>query len=727
MSELPKKHKDQLERLKQAVENSHKNFKENIDRYNDFRRMVFVTSLSDNEITMLKTLKKPVVEFPILEAYISRLRGEFSKQEPSIEVHARDGVETDTQILELLENHIRNILDAANKDGLEYNVYTDTLSGGYSVVKVYTDYTSPMSFHQDIFIKRVYDPTMTGFDPMAMKEDKSDGEYCFEIFPMSKKEFERKYPDLDISSINFGKSLGDFRWSYESGSEKIILIADFYEKKHKKVKICMLSNGQVMTMDEYKKFLEEWEADGIIAQAPVIVGKPRWTEQVNIVRYKFIENQVFDYQETSYKSLPYIFIDGNSVVTRQHEEGAVKQVTRPYVYQAKGAQKLKNFAGQSLANELENMSMAKMAMPKDGIPPAYKDAYVEPQKANVYVYNAFKDDDPNVPLPAPIFMPRPQIPPEIGNTFQMSDALTQNILGSFDASMTKLTEQQVSGIAIQETATLSNAAAMPYVVSFMRGLQSIGERVVELIPLYQRTPRTIPVLDAQGKRSYVKINQEGGVSLDYDDNAIQVKIEAGVNFGVQKSRAYNQIIQMMNTSPVIAEFVASVGMKYILDNIEMRGQEAFKEDVEKWMEERKRLAAQQQQQPTPEQQMAQAAQFQVQAEAQNAAQKNAIHAQEVQTKSIISMAELDMERQKNQVEMMKALAEIERNLEQSMIAKNEHIAAQVKDAIMTELEVRKHELAEQESRAAHGLEMLGMAQEEAARERAAAQAMKPEA
>lgn len=669
MSELAKKHSEQLERIKQNVENAYDSFLRNYERYNKFRNFVFVTTVSETERSVLAELRKPQIEFNILEAYISRLCGEFSKSVPSIKISGKDGKEVDGQLIELIEGHIRYILKEANKQGLEYNCYRDTLSGGFSCMKIYTEYSGEMSFHQDIVMRRVYDPTLVGFDPLASLSDKSDADYCFEIIPKRFDDFKRENPGLVFKDMKFSRrestadNLGPFQWSIKSGKDDILLVADYYEKKKVKKTIVLLADGQVMTSKEYDEFLEQWQMEGRIEQPPIVIGKPRTTEITKIVRYKLVENQVFDYEETDFKRLPLIFIDGNSIIAKQGTSGQVSQMTRPYIYQAVGAQKLKNFAGQSLANELENMGPQKTVVALESIPDNYLDGYTDPQNTTVQVYNAFHNGDVNVPLPPPIQPPRPQIPPEISNAFMGADSIVQNVLGSFDATMSKLTEQQVSGIAIQESITLSNSAAMPYVHSYLQGLQSAAQMAIDLIPLYYRTPRTIPVINSEGKKSYVKVNQDGGISLDYDHDAIQVNVEAGVSFNIQQSKALQQIIALMNASPLFAEFINESGLDIILDNVEIRNVESLRERSEQWMQKRmqqKQQAMQQaQQQPQIEQQMVQIAAQQVQSENQVGMAKVQLQAATEQTKAQIKQAELEMQAQKNQTELIKVMADIQ--------------------------------------------------------------------
>lgn len=685
------KYQKELPRIKDNIRNWQEYWQENANRFSEYMHFVFVSTQTETDIMLLKNLQRPVIEFNVLEAYISRLRGEFSSQEPSIEVSGKDGQETDPNVIKFTEYHMRHILDKANKDGFEYKIYTDLLGGGYSAAKVYTEYTSENGFHQDICVRRVFDPCMTVFDVTAQKEDKSDGEFCAELYVLKEDEFKRRFPDVSTSEVKFArdvKDLGGFNWSYRARDVKVIILADYYEKKKVKKNIVMLADNQVMTRSEYNKFLKDWEEQEFIKQPPKIVLE-RTTETTKIIRYTLIENQILSYEETDYKRLPIIYIDGNSIICRDDQHSAVRQQIRPYVYHAKGAQKLKNFAGIMLANEFENLVQHKFMVPKDGIPLPYVDAYKNIQAASVIVYNQYKDDDPNIPLNPPSPVQRPPIPPELLQTFAATDELIQNILGSFDGNLAKLTEQQKSGVALQESITMGNAAAKPYVVSFMKGLESIANCILELIPLYYTTPRTVPIMDAQGRKSYVKINQDGGFQVDYDSDALQVRIEAGVTFGIQKSRALQQIIALMNASPMFAQFVNERGLNIILDNVEIRGIEELKKEAEIWSQQMQQMKSQMANKPSPEMMAMQVADKQVTLEAQMAHESNMIKKQQTEVDSIAKMAKVDMDREKMNLEFVKMLADMQIANEKANAERDKALQQTIQDSIRMALEVSK--------------------------------------
>jgi len=621
MTELGKRHSERLNDLKEVVEEAQEYFRENVDRFNEFINFVFSSSMNQQEVAALMTTGKPTLEFNILEAYISRLRGEFAKQHPSISVRAADGVPLSaltpafTETIKVLEGYLGAIFSESSNDMLAYNVYTDLLAGGFSVVKVYTEYLNEMSFEQRICVSRAFDPTLCFFDPLARESHKGDGRFCGEMSPMTRDAFEEQYGKEATSKMTFTRSLAGFSWSFKNESEDIVMVCDYYEKKRKKEKIIKLSNGSVVLEKKYKKFLEAWEAEGHIEQPPLPVGEPRITSIETICRYRFCESKVLEYVETDFKHLPIIFVDGNSVtITRS---GSSSQMTRPYVYHAKGLQKLKNYAGQSLANELENTIQHKFIVAIESIPEDYQTAYQNVQKADTLVYNHFLDSrNPDIQLPPPREVNRTPIPPEIPNTFRMSDEMTQVILGSYDGAAGQ-NQQNMSGIAFARSAIQSNNASMPYIVGYIKGLNRVAQVVVDLIPKYYRTPRTLPVVLPDGKRSHVEINKKGSLYMSYDPNSLEVKVEVGVNFAMQKEIAINTVISLMNASPLFAQFINEQGLQVILDNIDIRGIEGLKEKAvqfEKSLQEQKEQAhqAQMQQQQAQIQQMQQQAQVEQQ-------------------------------------------------------------------------------------------------------------------
>ncbi len=656
--ELPNPHSQyaQLARLKDNVCKSYLYFKENYKRYHDYRKYTYKTTVSEQQKALLQKQHKPLVEFNIVESYCSRLLGEFSKHEPSIEVSPSDGAPVKPQVLDLVEGHIRHILYESNKDNFAYEVYKDLLTGGFSVAKVYTDYTNSMSLDQQIYLSRAFDPTMCGFDPMARASHKGDGNWSFEIYPKTVEDFAREYPNVDISRMSFTREIEGFNWSYKDIKEqKIVLLCDYYEKKRKRTRIHKLSNGRVITDKNYKKLQAYWLERQFIEQIPIIITS-RWTELETICRYVFLECDILEYEETDYSFLPHVFFDGNSVILTQDNSNTTYQMTRPYVYNAKGSQDLKNFAGQSLANYLENLVQHKFIVMKEALPQEedYLKALRNIQQANTVVVNAYSENNPDKPIHNPIReIVTPPAPPEIMNTFMNTEATTQTILGSYASNLGK-NDNDLSGKAVIESASVGNAAAMPYVIGYLQSLAHIGNMLADLMPKYIVGKRSIPVVNKKGEKDSKLVNQEGAPYLDFDERAIHVNIEAGVNFQVQKNQALTQMIALMGVSEEFNKFMnSSVGLPILLKNLTIHGADELEEAVPQWQQIQQQ---QQQQQMQAAQQMAMQQPQMVRAQAELQKVQHTIEQDQIENQ--FEIARLAIEKERADSEILTAEAKV---------------------------------------------------------------------
>ncbi len=687
MSEIAQEHQEQLRHIKKNIEEAYEYFKPNYDRFHEYRKFIFNTSMSEQEVGACLQLDRPTIEANICEAYISRQRGEFSKQEPSVYVSPVDDAagQVSPILLDILEGHIKAILNDSKKDDLEFDCYTDSLSGGFSCFQIRTDYIHPMSFKQKIVFERVFDPALCGFDPLARKSHKGDGRYCFTMNPIKRQEFIERYDKGYLEKINFTRNIEGFNWCYRNGDEDVVLICDYYEKKKQRKKIVNIVTGQTMTMKKYKEFVNSWIASGRIEAPPGIIGKPRYTEIETICRYRIIENQVLEYMETDYKYFPLVFVDGNSVYLRDNTNGSAYQMVRPYIYHLKGIQKLKNLSVQILASELENIPNAnKLFIAKESLVPEYLDAITNPQKASSIVYRSKKEDDGSA-LPPPQPIPRQPAPPEIVQTIEICDKNGQAILGSYDAAL-GINNNQLSGIAIQEGATQSNATAMPYIVNFMKALNRVGEIILDLIPKYYIEARNISIMTGEGKRSSVRVNDRNGINLNYDSALLQIKVEAGVNFAIQKNRDMQLIEQLMQASPIFAKFMNEEGLPILLDNLEVKGIDQLKKAAENFMQQFK--MQQQNQPPNPEMLKIQVKMKELQQEMQ-----------EMQQNYQLKATDLAIKKQAEDTNRIKTLAEIGVMTDKMTLEKDKVEAENTRTAVDSLLR-------ETNSRHAHAMDLL---------------------
>lgn len=600
MVDLTSKPMSEYDRIRKNIEGAAQYFLENSRNFHRFKEFIYKSNLSKGEANDLAKLDRPELQFNVLETYVSRLKGEWSKQEPSIQVRAVNE-NVMPLLVEVVQGHISYLMKESNTDKFLTRTYDDTLSGGFSVLEVWTEYENRKSIHQKLCVGKLPDPTLAVFDPLARLSHKGDGKFCVKFYPILTEDFTKKWPDIKLSEISSLDSIGDgFRWYYEANNKKIILIADYYEKVEKKVEIVLLSDGQTMATSEYNKMVQDWQQ---FSQPPAIV-KRRVSTYNDIMRYKIVGNKILEKPEkTDFEELPLIFVDGNSTMIKDNGNAMTRQFTRPYFYQAIDAQRFKNYAGQTLASEIANLVSAKFLVEANSIRPQDVKYWANSAKMVALMY--MSRDEKGNELPPPVAVPRSPIPPEIMAAFDGADRTIQNILGSYDAALGK-TEKELSGIALIESATQSNATAMPYVYNFMAALQQVGRILLSLIPKYYTTPRSMPILAPDGSRAYVEINKPvqdlPTLMMDFDPDDLELTVEATANFRVQQNKDLETLINVSSANPQFGAFMAQQGLPFILDNLDIKGIDELTQKAKEWMVEQQNQPPQ----PDPQAQMAQA-------------------------------------------------------------------------------------------------------------------------
>ncbi len=591
-----------LKLYKKFITDWHSYFKENFDRFNKLKTFAYVTTLTDTQKKKLGVLQKPAIESNICEPYISRQLGEFAKQEPSFSVSAMDGQPIAPQEIDFVEGYVRHEMFEANKSSSEYLLFKDSYGGGFSVAKMWTEYASHRSFNKVLKFGKVFNPCLTAFDILARNPTKNDGWGTAELYPKRLEELEEEYPDIDFSDVTFNDELGDFQFAYKSNTdEKIIMVCEFYEKVKEKVTIFNVVGHGTKTEEEYKELKKQYK--NRFAQTPGIIGQPREAECDKIYRHIFIKNKFIEYKvETVFNDHPLIFFDGNSEIIEKG--GQSQQVTRPAIYNLQGVQNLKNYALQTLASELENLVTHKWIYSEQALPDQdeYVQAITNNQVPTVVLWNEFVDNNPDLRTSQPQPVVRPPIPPEIMATIAMCDQLAQIIMGTHDAAE-GINDNQQSGKAMAYGITQSNSCAMPYLTNFLHGWSQIGQMYVDTIPALNppEIQRNVGIIAKDGKKKQVTVN-DGVNNITYKAGDLKVKVEASVNFAIQKSMTLHLITSIMQASESFNQFINSECLEELIDNMEMRGADQMKIKAQTWM---KKIQQQQAQQSQMQQQMQQ--------------------------------------------------------------------------------------------------------------------------
>lgn len=657
MADIAQKYLNQYDRIVDNANYAYRAFQDNARRFHENKKFVYKSTITQEEAANIALLKRVPLEANVTEAHVSRLKGEFAKQEPAFEVSG-DGA--NPQAVEMVENIFVDIVREADVNGFSAQIFDDQLTGGYSVAEVWTEYQNSRTFSQDIKIGRSYDPTAVFFDPLATKPHKGDGSYCFKRIPIGERSFKAKFPKVRLDS-NSGSSSGlaffeDGLDAYSPRGEKIIQLVEYLEKKEKKIRIVELSNGEVMPKTKaialLTKLSDPLQNFGSISPVPTIV-RERDADDVIICRYRLAGGKVIEYKETDFRYLPYIFFDGMSQMFR--DGSTLTQFTRAYFHNAKHLQKAKNVALQVLYEQVNNITPARFLFPIEGFVEAFKDNILNPQLHRMIPFSCY--DDKNRPVPVPTQLQQYPIPPEAFQLYASTNAEIQATLGAYDAAL-GINGNNISGDAIEAGSMNSNAASMPVVQKFLVSYAQLGEVILDLIPKYMIDRTQITTTDRQGKKQVWQVKAEDFKALQYDngETLLKIKVQPGVNFEVQKQQAFDMLVKLMNASQTFRAFMETKGLPQLLDNISIRGADALKQAAEEFMQE----SQQKGNQPDPQ---TMALIQKIQMEQQN----QQIRIAELQQRDQHKAMEMQLEREKMQNANLRAQLDLEREVRRDAV------------------------------------------------------------
>lgn len=687
---------ERLDDLKNNVRNAHDYFKNNYDMYAKAKKFVCETTLTPADLEMCEAVNRPIASFNTTDPYLSRQLGEFYKQDFSYSATNSDSTQpVNPELIDFVEGKARHILDAMKQKGIDWRLYKDMLEGGFTGAEVYHEYMGEESFDQEIGVRRVYEPLLMGFDPMANEAGKQDGGFIYYLMPLKLKRLKELYDDIDETKLDFSGSLENFSWCYKVGDEKIVLLCYYFEKKMRRVKIVKLANGMTQEKKKYEEYLEQWAAAGHVAQPAAIV-KERWTTKQSIKRIEFIASQVLDEQDTIFPSFPEVFGAGRSEKLMDPGTYSVKDFCQPYAYNAFDAQRLKNLAGQTLMGWIEKMVMHKYLIAKEAIPEEedWQKAYQNPQVANNIVYNSLDHWDvsgnsPPVPIPAPQAITPAALPPEIMAAFTGADALMQACMGSYDTHPTN-NDQTLSGRAILMGTTNNNSTAMPFIMGYGLMMEQICQIIVDLIPEIYVSKRDVPIIDKDGKHKMQKVNDDddpSALKIDYKKGQLKIAMKVSASYSIEKNHALELLINLSKSFPTIGQFLSEAGLPVIFDNLDMRGLDKMKELFEQWQGQQ---AQKQQQQMQQQMQMMQMNPQYIKAQAD--AKKVPIEIMKAQTDAEYKAKTADIDKQRADTEHLEVMLAAAADADKLELEYGKHEHGVAKDSIETVRGLDEHNM-----------------------------------
>jgi hypothetical protein len=481
-------------------------------------KFTFVSGHQWDEHLKAKRRNKPCYEFNRIRQLVRRVTGQQLKNKPQIKVRAVENNDVDTA--EVYNGLIKNIEVQSSAENAYDTSFQWACGGGFGVLRVVADYEGPDTFNQCLKIKAVMDPASTVWpDPAATEFDRSDARYWFITERIPNEEFKKRWPNAELVSFDAPGHLDDY--DREWFDKDTVRIAEYWYKEHETSKLYMLTDGTVVSAEEFDPIRDEAAAMGLEV-------KQEREVQKDVIYSCLVSGR--DKLEAPTKwggtMFPIIPQWGDLITI----EG--KQIYSGMTRFGKDAQTIHNFEMSSMVEVVAKLpNMPLMATPKqiEGLESYYERlGYDDPP---VLLYN--KDGD----SPVPMRQPMAQLPTALANLSAIATDELKADLGVYDASV-GARSNETSGRAILARQNEGDIANFVYVDNQIKALKRLGEVLVDAIPHYYDAERSIRILGEDNAEKYVEINrpirdeQTGQVITinDLSRGKYDVTVTVGKNF-----------------------------------------------------------------------------------------------------------------------------------------------------------------------------------------------------
>jgi len=484
---------------------------------------------------------RPCLTINKVDAYVRQICNQIRQQRPRIKVQGMNN-EADAKLADILSGVCRHIeyqssADVAYDTAAEYAVKM-----GWGYFRVTTDYISPDSFEQEIYIRPIDNPFTVYFDPNSQLPDGSDAERCLITTVVSKKQFRAMYPGKNDGQGFTSRGTGDS--DAEWVTKEDVRIAEYFYTVRTPTKLVLLSDGTSVYEDELP-------SSEVLEDAGIEIVERRDTYKKQIKWCKLTAMEVLEETDWAGKYIPVIPVYGQTaVIDAKHKKFGL-------VRMAKDPQRMYNYWTTALTESVALAPKAKWLM-AEGQDEGHENEWAMANIKAMPVLRYKQTDTEGRVAPTPTRL-QPEPPPAgiVTATQGMSNDL-MTVVGIYDPS--QLPQGNMSGKAIAGQQQQVDMVNFHYYDNLTRSIAYCGRIILDLIPQIYDTERVMRIIGADEKPEIITLNQrvttEDGVEKILNDVSVgryDVVMDTGPGFATKRGEAVNSMMTLLAADPTLMQ------------------------------------------------------------------------------------------------------------------------------------------------------------------------------
>ncbi len=486
--------------------------------------------------------KRPCLTINRMPQYTRAIINEQRQNRPAIQISPYDSV-ADPATAKVIQGLIRNIWNVSNGDVAIDTAFQGAVDMSFGFFRIMTDYCDPMSFDQQLIIKKVANHFSCYLDANSTEPDGSDANHGFVGEKLSKDEFKAQYPDAKLNSESDWTSIGDDSWI----SKESVRVLEYFTKEFKKVSIVQYSNGLVL---EASNAISIPEGVKETNRREALVPKIKW--------YLIAGNEILDRSELDVSWIPLIPVYGDTLVV----DGKV--IRESAIRHSKDSQMAYNFF---VTAETEAIGLTPKA-PYIGAVGQFTGLESQWDNANTTTaafleYNQVTSEGIQAPPPQRNAFEAP-IAAITSARMQAADDIKATT-GIHDASLGARGNEN-SGVAIQRRNMQSQTSNFHLVDNLARSIKHAGRILIDWIPHIYDAPRAERIIGEDGQEELVQLNkifEKGGKQVSHMMNIgkYDVVVDTGPSHQTKRQEAVAAMMDFAKAMPEKAGMIADLMVK----------------------------------------------------------------------------------------------------------------------------------------------------------------------
>ena len=486
----------------------------------------------------------PCLTINTIPQFLAQLVGDWRTNQIAVKVlPANNG---DKNIADVRADLIRSIETTSRADRVFNNAFESMIQCGDGAFRVGVKYAAEGVFDQDIVLQPIDDALSVVWDRLSIDPTGRDATHCFVDDIIPRKEFDKRWPDTDSSSLNEReqKNLAIGGWL----DDKTVRVTEHWRIIERKKTLIMFKDGSIYTLNESEELnVNDIEAYIKTHGQPVKMREaPVPYAQMHMVTgFKILSGPY----EWKLNRLPIIRMSGRTVSVDN------RRVRYSLVRFMKDVVRLRNFWRSVDAEQLGYAPKAQWIAPEsavEGREDLFRKAHLSRDPLLVYNDNAEA---------APERVEPPQIQTALLNAAQINAQDMKDVTGIQDASL-GIPSNETSGRAIMARQREGDVASLTYYDNGNAGVLEAGDVMNQLIPQIYDGTRIIRTIGEDEASKLVNINDpEDPNSPNIATGQYDVAITTGASYTTRRVEAAEAMMNAIQVYPELMQIAGDLVIK----------------------------------------------------------------------------------------------------------------------------------------------------------------------